>query len=306
VATIGLLGVGIWQADRLTHLAEENLFTQPIVYTQTTPYQRIVVTQGASGFQLYLNGNLQFHSADEYRYHEALVHPAVACVSVPRRVLVLGGGDGLGLREILKYPAVEEVTLVDIDPGMTSLAEHFPPLRELNGQALADRRVTVVNEDAYVWLQATGPAYDMAIVDFPDPDNYALGKLYTTRFYRLLAEHLHPDGAVAIQCTSPLLARTSYWCIIRTLEAAGFAVRPYHAAVPSFGVWGFALARKSPFEPPQNLAAAVGGTLKFLDAPTLRSLFDLPPDVGSVPVEVNRLDNQRLVHYYEHETRKWN
>ena len=139
------------------------------------------------------------------------------------------------------------------------------------------------------------------IVDFPDPNSFALGKLYTTRFYRLLRNHLTPDAAVAVQCTSPLFARRSYWCIIRTIEAAGFVVRPYQATVPSFGVWGFALARQQPFAIP----ARVSLPLRFLDEKTLATMFVLPPDMGPVPVEINRLDNQMLVRYYEEEWKKW-
>ena len=239
---LAILGIGLWKADYVTSLAESDLFTDPVVYARTTPYQRIVITAGQSGFQLFLNGHLQFHSADEYRYHEALVHPALALAGHPRRVLVLGGGDGLAFREVLKIPSVEAVTLVDLDAEMTGLSDRFQPLAELNSRAFHDPRVQVINHDAMLWLAEPGPAYDAAIVDFPDPHSFAIGKLYTTRFYRMLQQRLTPNAAVAVQCTSPLFARKSYWCIIRTLEAAGFAVRPYQAAVPSFGVWGFALA----------------------------------------------------------------
>ena len=153
-----------------------------------------------------------------------------------------------------------------------------------------------------IWLDRNPSLYDAAIVDFPDPNNFALGKLYTTRFYRLLRAHLAADAAVSVQCTSPLFARRSYWCIVRTMEAAGFAVKPYQMTVPSFGVWGFALARLQPFEPPQRLL--IGG-LRFLDVPTLAAMFVMPPDSAPVPVEINRLDNQVLVRYYEDEWRKW-
>ncbi len=296
-----LLLVGFIKADALTTLAEEGLFNDEIVYARTTSYQRIIVTRGRAGFQLFLNGHLQFSSADEYRYHEALVHPALAVAGTPRRVLVLGGGDGLALREILRHPTVEHVTLVDLDPGMTSLSAKFPPLAELNRHAFQDPRVEVVNSDALIWLENDGPAYDAAIVDFPDPHSFSLGKLYTTRFYRLLRKQLRADGAVSIQCTSPLFARSSYWCIIRTLEAAGFTVRPYHVAVPSFGVWGFALARQTPFDLP--VQAPTG--LRFLNEATLASMFRFPADLEAVPVEINRLDNQVLVRYYEAEWRAW-
>src|SRR5262245_38052792 len=298
---IALLLAGIVKANALTSLAEDELFADEIVYSKTTPYQRIVVTRGRAGFQLFLNGHLQFSSADEYRYHEALVHPAMMLAGSPRRVLVLGGGDGLALREILRYPSVESVTLVDLDPAMTTLSDSFPLLAELNKHSFNDSRAQVINEDAMIWLEEPRGPFDAAIVDFPDPNTFSLGKLYTTRFYRLLKASLAPDAAVSVQCTSPLFARSSYWCIVKTIEAAGFAVKPYQTAVPSFGVWGFALARMTPFDVPER---APDG-LRFLDDQTTASLFVLPSDLGPVPTEINRLDNQALVRYYESEWKKY-
>jgi spermidine synthase len=298
---LALLAAGYAGADKLTSLAEDTLFADDIVYARTTHYQRLVVTRGRAGFQLFLNGNLQFSSADEYRYHEALVHPALGVAAGARRVLVCGGGDGLAVREILRHPGVESVTLVDIDPEMTELASRFPLLAELNDHSLSDPRVTIVNEDAMVWMQKAGAAFDAVIVDFPDPNSFALGKLYTTRFYKLLRSRLAPGAAVGVQCTSPLFARSSYWCIVRTLEAAGFFVRPYQATVPSFGVWGFALAGAAPFEVPTALPSG----LRFLDGETLGALFTFSADMEPTDVEINRLDNQALVRYYEAEWRRW-
>jgi spermidine synthase len=296
-----LLVIALVNAKRLTSLSEQELFADEIVYATSSTYQRIVVTRGASGFHLFLNGNLQFSSADEYRYHEALVHPAMTLAGSPSHVLVLGGGDGLALREILKYPSVIDVTLVDLDRKMTSLSTTFPSLADLNHHSFNDPRVHVINQDAMMWLGQTALRFDAAIVDFPDPNNFALGKLYTTRFYHLLRAHLTSDAAVAVQCTSPLFARKSYWCIIRTMEAAGFVVQPYQTTVPSFGVWGFALARLHPFAPPTNIRMP----MRYLDAATLASMFVLSPDMAAVPVEINRLDNQMLVRYYEEEWKKW-
>ncbi|MBI3866004.1 MAG: polyamine aminopropyltransferase [Planctomycetia bacterium] len=306
IAVIALLAAGVAAADRLTELAEEQLFPHPVVFTRTTSYQRIVVTESAGKFQLFLNGNLQFNSADEYRYHEALVHPALLSAGTPRRVLVLGGGDGLAVREILKHSAVEAVTLVDIDPEMTGLAEKYPPLRKLNGAALQDRRVSIVHADAMIWLEHCPELFDAAIVDFPDPNTYSLGKLYTTRFYRLLKARLTPEAAVSIQCTSPLVARSSFWCIVRTLESAGFVVDPYQATVPSFGVWGYCLARTTAGARPAEVPAELQTHLRFLNNRTYQGLFDIPEDASAVPVEINRLDNQTLVRYYEAEWKHWN
>ena len=302
-AVLLALTVGFAYSERMTDLAEEGLYADPVVLAKSTPYQRIVLTRHREQFQLFLNGQLQFSSVDEYRYHEALVHPAFALRPGARRVLVLGGGDGLAVREILRHPSVAEIVLVDLDPEMTRLAVQNPLLRDLNRSSLLEPRVRVVNEDALIWLGREGSGlFDVAFVDFPDPHNFSLGKLYTTRFYGLLRARLDPEGVVAVQSTSPLMARRSFWCINRTLEAAGFRVRPYHALVPSFGEWGFALAALRPFDVPTVPPPG----LRYLDGPTLASLFVLGPDMAPVDAEVNRLNNQALVRYYEEEWRRWN
>lgn len=304
---IVLLLIAMIKADRLTTLAEDGLFMDNIVYAKSSSYQRIVVTKGKTGHALFLNGNLQFNSFDEYRYHEALVHPAFAAFDgEPKRVLVLGGGDGLALREILKYKSVEAVQLVDLDPAMTGLSKAFPPLGELNHHSFDDPRVKVTNGDAFVWLDSndTEP-FDIAIVDFPDPNNFALGKLYSTRFYNLLKKKLKPDSAVVIQCTSPLIARMSFWCIIKTLESVGFTVKPYQTTVPSFGVWGYALAKLQPFDQPMKPPAGI--ELRFLNDNSFASMFEFSSDM-TMPdgeIETNRLDNQALVRYYETEWRRF-
>ncbi|MCA9529050.1 MAG: polyamine aminopropyltransferase [Myxococcales bacterium] len=297
ILLIGALGLAFALGDRLTASAEQRLYTDPIVFAEQSAYQRIVVTKGRRGLDLLLNGNLQFNSRDEYRYHEALVHPAFAAARAHARVLILGGGDGLALREVLRYPDVEQVTLVDLDPAITDLARRFRPLVALNRGSMRDPRVRVVNDDAMVWIDRhadEGP-FDVVLVDFPDPNNYSLGKLYTRRFYRLVRRIMTDSAALAVQSTSPLDARRSFWCVAATMEAAGFAVHPYHAPVPSFGEWGYVLAEKAPFDPPQHLRIS---DLRFLDDGTLQRLFDFSPDMAEVPVEINVLNNQRLVHYY--------
>jgi spermidine synthase len=303
VVAIVLLCAGFAYADHLTDMAEEGIYADTVVLARTSAYQRIVLTRAGQHFQLFLNGNLQFSSSDEYRYHEALVHPALALVPAARRVLVLGGGDGLAVREILKHPSVSEIVLVDLDPEMTRMARENPLLRSLNQDSLSNPRVQVVNADAFVWLAEAPPSrFDAAFVDFPDPHNFSLGKLYTRHFYARLRRRLDPDGVVAVQSTSPLMARQSYWCINRTLESAGFHVLPYHALVPSFGEWGFVLAAQRAIDPPTSVLAG----LRYLDAPTLSAMFVLGPDMAPVETEINRLDNQALVRYYEAEWRRWN
>ena len=302
-----LLAIAFIKADRLTTLAEDALFMDNIIYAKSSSYQRIVVTKGKTGYALFLNGNLQFNSFDEYRYHEALVHPAFAAYNgTPKRVLVLGGGDGLALREIEKYTSVEFIQIVDLDPDMTRIAYSVPALGDLNRHSFDDPRVHVTNGDAFVWLDSSqAEPFDIAIVDFPDPNNFALGKLYTTRFYNLLRSKLKPDSAVVIQTTSPLVARKSFWCIIKTVETAGFSVQPYQTAVPSFGIWGYALAKLEPFSAPSKPRPGV--ELRFLTDNSFSSMFEFSGDTSrpDEEIEVNRLDNQALVRYYEAEWRKF-
>jgi spermidine synthase len=305
LVALAVLGGALAGSQKIVQVADEALLLHPVAFTKQTQYQRIVLTQARSGVSLFLDGNLQFASIDEYRYHEALVHPAFAVAKKKENVLVLGGGDGLAVREILRHPEVKSVTLVDLDHGMTDLARELPLLRALNESSLFDPRVRVINDDAMVWITEDHPdipkTFDVVIVDFPDPNNFALGKLYTVRFYRLLRERVAEGGVVSVQSTSPLVARRSFWCVVRSIEAAGFVARPYHALVPSFGEWGFVLAAREALP----LPAHVPSGLRYLTDGTVASLFDLAPDMSSVPVEVNRLNNQMLVRYYEEEWSRW-
>ena len=302
---IGLLVAGMIKAESVTHLAEENQLSGKIVHAESSPYQRILVTENKTGFQLYLNGHLQFNSVDEYRYHEALVHPPMSAVKAPQRILVLGGGDGLAVREVLRYPSVKAITLVDLDPAMTSLAEHFPPLGTLSEHSLQDPSVTVINQDAFLWVDTAHEKYDVAIIDFPDPGSFSVGKLYTSFFFNRLRQVLTDSAVLNIQCSSPLVSPESYWCVVTTLEDCGFEVQPFHATVPTFGVWGFALASATPLSKPLNLPVSVAAELRFLDQNVMDHLFVTPRDLQRVDTEVNRLNNQVLVHYYEREWSRW-
>lgn len=287
---------GFVAADALTQWSERALYGDEIVHAQTTPYQRLVVTRWHDDLRLYINGNLQFSSRDEHRYHEALVHPVLASLPAAKRVLVLGGGDGLAVREVLRYPGVEAVTLVDLDPAMTRLFASSGPLLALNKGALIDRRVRVVNADAGQWLESASETFDAIIIDLPDPNSYGLGKLYSEPFYRLLRQHLAENGRVVVQATSPYFAPRAYWCVVSTLEAAGFTTYPYHAYVPSFGEWGFVIAdRHGHYQPPTEYVLP----MRWLDATQTREMFRFPADMQRVAVEPNRLNNQALVRYFE-------
>ena len=297
-----LLAAALAGSGAITELADAALYPGRVVLSRQTPYQRIVFAEHDGTLELFLNGNLQFSSSDEYRYHEALVHPAMATAAARRHVVVGGGGDGLAVREILKWPDVERVTLVDLDGAVTELAASYPPLVALNRGSLADPRVRVVTSDAMQWFDETDEKADVVVLDFPDPGTYSVGKLYSTTFYARVRRHLRAGSALVVQSSSPELSPETYWCIVRTLEAAGFSTRPYHAFVPSFGSWGFVLAGESPFPVPTALPEA---PLSFLGPGTMPDLFVLPERFARRDGKVNRLETQALVTYYGEEWRRW-
>jgi len=299
-AVLFVLALGFGLAERMVEWGERGLFGDQVVFSTTTPYQRLVITRWKDDLRLYINGNLQFSSRDEYRYHEALVHPAMQNAPWARRVLVLGGGDGLALREVLRYPQVQEVTLVDLDPEMTHAFASRPELVKLNANALNDKRVKVVNADAAVWLQSDPGMYDVAIVDFPDPSSFALGKLYSVPFYGVLRKHVAANGLIAVQATSPFFAPHAYWTVDATLREVGLQTWPYHLYVPSFGEWGFIMASpQGRFTPPDKYTLP----MRYLDADTTRAMFAFPPDMPRLPMAPNRLDSQSLVREFEQD---WN
>lgn len=289
-------------SNKLLQYTESNLYQNNIIYKHSTPYQRIILTESNGNYQLFLNNNLQFNTKDEYRYHEVLVHPAMAAAKSVSKVLVLGGGDGLAVREVLKYKDVKKVTLVDLDAGMTNLFKTNEILTKHNKNSLNNSKVTVYNADAFIWLQQNEEKYDVVIIDFPDPSNYSLGKLYTTYFYKTLHNSLTANSVVTVQTTSPYYAPKSYWCVHETIASVYPNVLGYHTYVPSFGEWGFALFS------PNNLVRLEKvnrklNQLKFYNY-NLKQYTIFSEDMKAEKVEVNRLDNQSLVRYFDEEWSK--
>ena len=285
-------------ATPLSNRLENSLYDAPIVMRMQSPYQRIVLTRSSSDFRLFLNGDLQFSSLDEYRYHEALVHPAMSASPSPRRVLLLGAGDGLALREVLKWPDVERVLLIDLDKSVVNIAKSNPFLTRINGDAFADPRVEVKFADAFLAAPSLTETFDVIIADFPDPDVEVLAKLYSQGFYQRMMPRLTPNGIFITQASSPFFAPRAFACIAETLQAANFAVQPYTVNVPSFGPWGFVLAwRQSQPTPPNFSQLELPVTTRFLTDATLANLFDLPKDIQVDGVEINRLSDPAIVRY---------
>lgn len=293
-----LLGFFIF-SEKILSFSEEKLYGENIVLTKTTSYQRIVLTHLKNDYKLYLNNNLQFSSADEYRYHEALVHPAMSSAISVDEVLVLGGGDGLAVREILKYKEVKNITLVDLDEGMTNLFKTNPVLKDLNSNSFAAKKVSVINYDAFLWIKQSQNKYNVVIIDFPDPSNYSLGKLYSINFYQSLSKILAPNAVVVIQTTSPYFAPKSFWCINKTVQTSFVNTDAYHVYVPSFGEWGYTIASNNPNFNFNSVNRKVGN-LKFYNY-NFQSLNQFTKDMIAKDIEVNRLDNQILVRYFDEE-----
>ncbi len=299
---IAFLVVAFIFATKIQDFAEEFSYHDKVIFTKSTPYQRIVLTKHKNDVRLFLNNNLQFSSLDEYRYHESLVHPLMTSLAQKDTIVILGGGDGLAAREVLKYKEVKKLYLVDLDPAVTQLFKSHPLLTPLNKDALSDPKIEIINQDAFIWLLESKKQFNAFIIDFPDPSNFSVGKLYSLTFYKQLYKCLGDQGLVVIQSTSPLVAPKSYWCVEATLQKAGFKTLPYHTFVPAFGDWGYMMASKGEFPPHQPLPFA----LKFYNHDTFEAMCNFPVDMARRKAEVNQLNNQSLVRYFEEEWGKVN
>lgn len=241
VCLTALVGLAVF-AKPIILYGEQMRYQDKIVYARQTAYQRIVMTQWRSYYWLYINGQEQFSTFDEEKYHEPLVHPVMTAAAQHKDVLILGGGDGLALREVWKYEAVRSVVLVDMDPQMVQMAREHPLLVDINDNSMNDARLTVYNVDAAAFLRRHDRLFDVIIIDLPDPDTIDLMHVYSTGFYRDVRNHLKTGGALVTQATSPYFSPKAFRCIVKTMRDAGLSVLPYHNQIPTMGEWGWALA----------------------------------------------------------------
>ncbi len=299
VALLCCMAVGMVFAENVGGTIENGLYRDHVILREQTEYQKIVMTRHKDDMRLYLDGNCQFSSMDEYRYHEALVHVPMAYAQEQNDVLLLGGGDGLAARELLKYPDTH-ITLVDLDSRMTELCSENPQITALNENALSSERVNVINTDAYEYLESSEELYDVIIVDLPDPNNESLSKLYTNIFYRLCAQHLAEGGILNVQSTSPYYASKAFWCISRTIGSEGMEVLPYHLQVPAFGDWGFNMAGRGELVQKHDLLTET----RYLSEDSLPALFLFGKD-EIADAEINQLTKPVLIQYYNEAARNW-
>ena len=305
LSTLLAIGLGTVFAKDIINKGEQKKYQDHIIYQEQTPYQRIVLTEWKGNYWFYLNGNLQLSSFDEWMYHEPLVHPAMELAQEAQHVLVLGGGDGCAVREVLKYPTVRKVTMVDLDPAVTRLAQEHYAFLSMNKGALKDERVEIINADAFSYMEKTEKYYDAIIVDFPDPKSIELGRLYSQEFYRICYNHLRPRGVFITQAGSPYYATKAFRCIEKTIGAAGFHTLPMHNQVLSMGEWGWVLGHKKlPSEKLKPLLRSFDYEeveVQWInrEAMSLITSFgrDLVP-LDTADIEVNRIHEPVLPKYY--------
>lgn len=295
-STVFMLGLFI-SADGLTQNWEDSLYEDRVIFSKQTPYQKIVLTKDRQDLRMYLDGSLQFSSIDEYRYHESLAHIPLSSAQKRHQVLVLGGGEGLLLREILKYRDINEITVVDLDPEVARLGKQQRLLVKLNADSLQNPKVKIVHQDAYSYLEQASQYFDVIIADLPDPKNSSLSRLYSKEFYKLIGKRLSRQGVFATQSTSPFFAKNAFWCIVSSVRAAGFFnVYPYHTYVPSFGDWGFVLASKQPIDLGE---LSVSVDTNYLESSRLVSLFHFPKDLrAESDILPSSLNQPKVLSFY--------
>lgn len=305
---IGILLAGLFASGVITQFAEGQLFADEIIYSEQTRYQRIILTSHPRNgeVRLYLDGHLQFAALDEHRYHESLVHPVMSVGKPPRKILVLGGGDGLAIREVLKFKSVESIELVDIDPSMTEISKRFASIRKLNADSLVDPKVKIIHADAfnyvqqaYARLKESGQWYDRIIIDLPDPHSEVLNKLYCKEFYKMLHRILSDDGAFVTQSSSPIITREAFWCIEATIQASDFRVVPFRTHLNSFGEWGFQIAVKTSDNTELNAIQLADASRRYLSNEILACSQVFALDNGRLPSPVNSLFEPKLYVLYE-------
>jgi spermidine synthase len=295
-ASLMLLVTLLVRAADIETTSRQRLYADPIIAQRHSAYQEIVVTRRGNDVRLYLDGGLQFSSRDEYRYTESLVYPALGAGA--HSVLVLGGGDGLAARELLRQPGVDKIVQVELDPTVVELAR--TTMRSINGGSLDNPRVHVITGDAMTWLRgAQHGTFDAVIVDLPDPDTPVLGRLYSTEFYALVSRALAPGGLMVVQAGSPYSTQIAFWRTVSTIASAGYAVTPYHVYVPTFGDWGFALARRGETRPRPTMPPNAS-PLRFLNQSVLDAATVFAPDVQPRRLDPSTLEHPRVVEDMRH------
>lgn len=293
--------IGSIFAKPLVMFGEQAKYKDKIVFTKQTEYQKIVITSWQEWHSLYINGNQQLSTFDEYLYHEPMVHTAAGITESRKNILILGGGDGCIARELLKYPDVEKITLVDLDPTMVEIGKTHPIFKNLNKNALNNIKVNTITADGFTFLEDIKERYDLILADLPDPNNVDLNKLYTKEFYTLCYRALTDNGIFITQSGSPYYATKAFYCIEKTLRAANFKTLPIHNQVLTLGEWGWIIAKKGDLHPKdiENISLE-NVSLKWLTKESLPALTHFgKPLADTTGLEINTIFTPTLYTYYK-------
>jgi len=279
--------------------SEQKLFRDPIIYKKQTKYQQIVLTKWRDNYFLYLDGHLQLSTIDEKRYHETLVHIPMSIIKKKHKILIIGGGDGFALREVLKYH-VKKVHLVDIDKDIVNFSKTHPVMRKYNNKSFDDKRVKVFFKDGFVFVRNAKDTYDVIIVDMVDPKTPSAARLYSKEFYTFCYNLLSEDGILITQASSIFFAKETFCCILNTLKETGFFVYPLKIEVPSFGEWGFVLGTKKRKDILKMVLKQFDeNKTEYLTTPLAVLSFFMEKNFSCKGIQINTLMKPKILDYYE-------
>lgn len=301
IIVFAVILIGLFFAKPLVLFGEQAKYKDKIVFSEQTKYQKIVITEWKNWHSLYINGNQQLSTFDEYLYHEPMVHTTIGITKKRNNILILGGGDGCIIRELLKYDDIGKITLVDLDESMLRLGKEHPIFKKLNNGALNDVKVNTIVADAFTYLEDCNVLYDVILVDLPDPNNVDLNKLYTKEFYRLCYNSLDAKGTFITQSGSPYYATKAFYCIDKTLKSSGFYTLPMHNQILTLGEWSWVIGKKEPISPKAlshiNLASL---DLKWLNNNSMSALTSFgKPLVDTTGIKINTIFTPKLYLYYK-------
>lgn len=304
IASIIIAGASL--SEKIILHGEQNKYKDKIIYQDQSIYQKIIVTKWKNNYWLYLNENLQFSTFDEPMYHEVLIHPVMHLLNKPRKILILGGGDGCAARELLKYDTISSITLVDLDEKLTNLFSNKEDLIKINKESLLNPKITVINKDGFTFIENTDDFYDLIVIDLPDPRNIELSRLYSNEFYRMCLYRLTPKGGIITQAASPYYTPKAFKCIDKTISAAGFSTVPLHNQILTMGEWGWIIGVKEPLSKNELISK-----LKTFDEKSIQTRWLNNESISLITsfgkeylinqkdsIEINKINKPILYHYY--------